>query len=176
LETIIRRSDGIVRNLLERVPLLLEFTNDEFTMHDGLEYETDEVLSHCKNLIKDAWKIRNTYTHGQKLDELHFDKLVETLSEWPSLLYWVNRGIIFLNRIPSNEEFEGAINSGSLEWDIPVKWNLRQPEESALDAWLYRIDGTYNPQKIDHYTSIGGQEQMSYLEFLEKFDVSGASK
>ena len=92
---------------------------------------------------------------------------MDCLTEFPKLLYWINRGLIFLSRVPSNEEFELAQVSGSLNWELPPRWS--PVENETIEDWGYRADGTHNPQSIDRFKSIGGKEKMSYFEFLEKF-------
>ena len=121
----------------------------------------------CKKLIKDAWNIRSKYTHGQTLKNKHHDTCMEVLSDFPNLLYWINRGIIFLSRVPTADEFVKACESDSLDWKVQPKWD--PVEYETIEDWLYRIDGTYNPKSIEGYKQICRKEKMSYLEYLDRF-------
>lgn len=168
LETIIRRSDGIAKHLRERIPFLLEISDEETCRKMGKSTdEAQDELQYYKSLINDAWGIRSKYWHGQSLNDIHYDKCMDCLAEFPKLLYWINRGLIVLSRVPSNEEFELAQDSGSLDWSLPQKWS--PVEYETIEDWLYRIDGTYKPQSVERFKSLGGKEEMSYLEYLEKF-------
>jgi hypothetical protein len=168
LETIIRRSDGIAKNLQERIPLLLEISDGEIRKEMGLLKDVaQEHLDFFKSLIKDAWTLRNKFWHGQTLNDALYDKSAACVQELPHLLFWINRGLIALSRIPSNDEFNRAQDSGTLDWNISPKWGIiKWP---TIDDWIYRIDGTYDPKSIESYKSIGGKEGMDYCEYLDKF-------
>lgn len=173
LETICRGfSGGTGVNLRELIPLLLEISDSEHRVKMNVsDKEAKEQMFICQNTIRDAWRIRSKYTHGQSVKDNHHDKCMDVLGEFPRLLYWVNRGVIFLSRVPTAEEFTKARESDSLDWKIAPKWD--PVDYDTIKNWLYRIDGTYNPKSIEGYKQIGGKEQMSYLEYLEKFGDSG---
>lgn len=169
LETLCRGfTGGIGANLRKWIPFLFEISNSDnrikMNVSDEDAREQDAI---CKKLIKDAWNIRSKYTHGQTLKNKHHDTCMEVLSDFPKLLYWINRGIIFLSRVPTADEFVKACESDSLDWKVQPKWD--PVEYETIEDWLYRIDGTYNPKSIEGYRQICRKEKMSYLEYLDRF-------
>jgi muconolactone delta-isomerase len=170
LETLCRGfSGGIGENLRQRVPFLLPHITDPGHMKsmDVSEENALEQKKFTEELISKSWKLRSKYVHGQTLEEKHHSDLMQVLADFPTLLYWVNRGIIFLSRIPNEDEFNQAKINGLLNWYQPPKW--KPLEQYVIEDNLYRIDGTYIPKLIEKYKSIGGKDRMTYDEFLDLY-------
>ena len=81
--------------------------------------------------------------------------------------------MVILGRVPSEEEFEEGIKNERLNWDIPIKWSPH--DWDIMEDWLYRIDGTYQPEivqkfKLEHPSDNYTGNRFTYLEFLENIE------
>jgi hypothetical protein len=165
LETILRPRAGIARSLRERVPLMTPFSSSEYLEVIGKTAEEAKVeLAIIGKTVNDSWTLRSKHWHGQTLKEKHYEKLNDCLIEFPSILYYLNLGLVMLCRIPTEEELIEAESTGSLDWEAPIIWDIIGYD--VIEDWTIRIDWSYRPELVEEYLALEQSGDLSYDEFL----------
>ena len=165
LETILRPRAGIARSLRDRVPLMTPFTSEEYLEAIGKSAEEAKMqLDIISKTVNDSWTLRSKHWHGQTLKEKHYEKLADCLIEFPSILYFLNIGLIMLCRVPTDEDLVEAESTGSLDWEAPIIWGMI--DYDVIEDCLIRIDWSYNPELVEEYLALVEREDLTYDEFL----------
>jgi hypothetical protein len=176
LETLIRDDQYIAKGLREKIPLMLhpeviyqEWNSDKIDIKTNkiTFTPTEKLIEPFKTLIKQAWKYRNKNWHGQSMANKDIDKMINIVSGFPNLLYWLNRGLILLGKIPLKLELESAVNNDSICWNMADINDVFDWE--VIENYIYRYDCTYFPEMVKKYHQVRGKKSMDYDDFLEKY-------
>ena len=165
LETILRPRAGIAKSLRDRVPLMTPLTSSEYLEANGIIAEDAKAdLEGISKTVNEAWSLRSKYWHGQTLTKAHYEKLSSCIADFPTILFYLNIGLVMLCKVPTEDELSEAESTGSLDWEQPVKWGMIENE--VIEDTLIRIDWSYNPELVEEYLAMKQMGDLSYDEFL----------